>query len=89
MHKLSTPPGPPPPHPVILSARFDFSKAPEKDRAPKDPTVKIVGMPGQTRGSIGVVYEMEAEGGGVERVAFTGGSVGLPSYLEVSMQQKK
>ena len=28
---------------------------------------------------------MEGEGGGVERLAFSGGSVGFPSYMKVSI----
>lgn len=80
---------PPPPPPSLwmpsyrISARFDFRPLPEKERAPKDPTVKIVGLAGQTRGSVGVVYELEREDGKVERVGFSGGAVGLPSYLDV------
>lgn len=65
-------------------ARFDFVKVPDEERAPKDPTVKIVGLAGQTRGSIGVIYELETDGGRREKVAFSGGTVGLSSYLGVS-----
>ena len=57
---------------------------PEEKRAPKDPTVKIVGLPGQTRGSVGVVLETERKDGVMERVAFTGGTVGFPSYQKVT-----
>eukprot|EP00752_Nemacystus_decipiens_P004847 g4410.t2 len=63
------------------TARFDFVYVPEEDCAPYDPTVKIVGLPGQTRGSIGVIVERGKRGGkGVkERLGFSGGTVGLSS----------
>lgn len=58
---------------------------PEEECAPHDPTVKIVGLPGQTRGSIGVIVERGKRGGkGVtERLGFTGGTVGFNTQKEV------
>eukprot|EP00903_Cladosiphon_okamuranus_P017709 g16306.t1 len=63
------------------TARFDFVEVPDEECAPYDPTVKIVGLPGQTRGSIGVIVERGKRGGkGVkERLGFSGGTVGLSS----------
>lgn len=58
----------------------------EEDRAPRDPTVKIVGLPGQTRGSVGVVVELGERGGAkgvVERLGFSGGTVGFSTVKEV------
>ncbi|CAB1099594.1 unnamed protein product [Ectocarpus sp. CCAP 1310/34] len=60
------------------TARFDFLEVPDEDCAPYDPTVKIVGIPGQTRGSIGVIVEWgKRKRGGKERLGFTGGTVGM------------
>lgn len=66
---------------MFSTARFDFVYVPEEECAPYDPTVKIVGLPGQTRGSIGVIVERGKRGGkGVkERLGFSGGTVGLSS----------
>lgn len=66
---------------MLTTARFDFVYVAEEDCAPHDPTVKIVGLPGQTRGSIGVIIERGKRGGkGVkERLGFSGGTVGLSS----------
>lgn len=84
----------PPPLPgrtnaFLLPARFDFRPLSEEDRAPKDLTVKIVGLAGHTRGSVGVVLEVNREDGGVERTGFSGGTVGLPSHLNVREIQTK
>ena len=57
-------------------------RVPQEKRAPKDPSVKIVGLPGQTRGSVGVVFETETKDGVMERAAFTGGTVGFSTYLK-------
>lgn len=67
----------------MLSARFDFGLKGQKRRAPKDKAVKIVGVPGQTRGSIAVLYSLKGRDGSDERVAFSGGAVGYSSHLKV------
>ncbi|CAM9876277.1 unnamed protein product [Scytosiphon promiscuus] len=61
------------------TARFDFVHVDEEDCAPYDPTVKIVGLPGQTRGSVGVVVEWgkRKKTGTKERLGFSGGTVGM------------
>lgn len=59
----------------------------EEDCAPHDPTVKIVGLPGQTRGSIGVIVQLGKRNGGkgaIERLGFSGGTVGFSTVKEVS-----
>lgn len=65
-------------------ARFDFvDPDSKKRRAAKDKTVKIIGAPGVTRGSVFVVYDLEREDGSVERIGFSGGGVGFVTHLEV------